>query len=37
MTLHVISEEFSVCKLKDYSQIDPSHPLLSAEGYTIEH
>ena len=26
MTLHVISEEFSVCKLKDYSQIDPSHP-----------
>lgn len=26
MTLKVINESFSICKLKDYSQIDLSHP-----------
>ena len=28
LTLHVITEEFSVCKLKDYSSIDISHPFV---------
>lgn len=28
LTLHVITEEFSVCKLKDYSIIDISHPFV---------
>lgn len=28
MTLKVINESFSVCKLKDYSQIDLNHPFV---------
>lgn len=28
LTLHVITGEFSVCKLKDYSSIDISHPFV---------
>ncbi len=28
LTLHVITEEFSVCKLKDYSSIDFTHPFV---------
>ena len=28
LTLHVITEEFSVCKLKDYSSINISHPFV---------
>ncbi len=28
MTLKVINESFSVCKLKDYSQIDLKHPFV---------
>ena len=28
MVLHVLSEEFSICKLKDYSQIDRDQPFV---------
>lgn len=28
MVLHVLSEEFSICKLKDYSQIDHDQPFV---------